>query len=59
MWYFRGQTKEKLCANARNRGQLRLFSQNETTVGHAKCTVKHDRIRDKSPSLLLTLLLTY
>ena len=27
--------------------------------GLAKCTVKRDRIRDKSPSLLLTLLLSY
>ena len=27
--------------------------------GHVKCTVRHDRIRDKSPSLLLTLLLSY
>ena len=32
MWYFRGQKKRVKFANARNRGRLYLFSQNETTI---------------------------
>ena len=32
MWYFRGPKKRVKFANARNRGRLYLFSQNETAI---------------------------